>query len=401
MFNLALGTSSSDEGRSRIATDANKAGHAVYGPYEFLHPGSYIVEFHIELAQNTPVNSNVNCATLDVSRNFGDEILASRDIHTSELQGGRTKFTITFDLTEPSRMEYRVFVSGQVPLIIDEYRRVIRLDGTTQDAIMQHEFPSADAGNAFFNENKAYFRSLYENDFGLRLEGDAVVLSKGGMSFLTRSRDDLTFIGEVLFENTYNILSSRDICVIDIGMNIGLSTLSFATKPEVKEVHSFEPFPETFERARKNLDLNPTLIAKIHAYNVGISDRNWSGQILTAATSDSGARSTVGVAGGRPTFMELRDAGDTLRPIIESARANGRSVVLKVDCEGSEFAIFESLDRAGLFSKIDGFMVEWHAMFPDKDQHSLLKPLRDNGFVIFDRSPARGNGFFYAARLAV
>ncbi|WP_019832340.1 FkbM family methyltransferase [Sphingomonas sp. PR090111-T3T-6A] len=400
MFNLALGTPSSDEGRSRIVTDPNKLGHAVFGPYEFLHPGSYIVEFHIELAQNTSLNGDARCAILDVSRNFGNEILVAQDIQTSELQNGRTKFAVAFEIAEPSRMEYRVFVSGEAPLIIDEYRRVIRLDGTAQEAIMQHDFPANDTGNAFFREHKAYFRSLYENNFGVRLEGDAVVLSKDGMSFFARSRDDLTFIGEILFENTYNILSSRDTCLIDIGMNIGLATLSFASKPEVKEVHSFEPFPETFERARKNLGLNPALMAKIHAYNIGISDRNWSGEILAATTSDSGARSTLSVAGGRPTFMELRDAGDTLRPIIESARANGRSVVLKVDCEGSEFAIFESLDRAGLFDKIDGFMVEWHAMFPDKDQHNLLKPLRDNRFVIFDRSPARGNGFFYAARLA-
>ena len=45
-------------------------------------------------------------------------------------------------------------------------------------------------------------------------------------------------------------------------------------------------------------------------------------------------------------------------------------------------------------------MVEWHAMFADRTQEDLIGPLRRNGFLVFDRSPPRGNGFFYAVRMA-
>ena len=76
-----------------------------------------------------------------------------------------------------------------------------------------------------------------------------------------------------------------------------------------------------------------------------------------------GARSTVAVAGGVPTNVSLKDAATMLRPVIEDAKARGLAVVVKVDCEGSEFAIFRSLAAAGLLSQIDAFMVEWHAMF--------------------------------------
>lgn len=45
-------------------------------------------------------------------------------------------------------------------------------------------------------------------------------------------------------------------------------------------------------------------------------------------------------------------------------------------------------------------MVEWHAMFEAMTQETLIPPLREVGFIVFDRSPPAGNGFFYAARLA-
>ena len=74
-------------------------------------------------------------------------------------------------------------------------------------------------------------------------------------------------------------------------------------------------------------------------------------------------------------------------------------VIVKCDCEGSEFAIFRSLAAAGLLGRITACMVEWHAMFDDRTQEDLIAPLRDNGFIVFDRSPPTGNGFFYAVKV--
>ena len=73
---------------------------------------------------------------------------------------------------------------------------------------------------------------------------------------------------------------------------------------------------------------------------------------------------------------------------------------MKIDCEGSEFQVFESLEKAGLLDKITAFMVEWHRVYEGKDQLTLLDPLLRRGFMTFDRSPRTGNGFFYAVRVA-
>ena len=407
MLNPALGTPDIVEGRSRLTTTKGRAGHAVYGPYELLEPGRYIVEFHLSLNGPAPSDRDFCCAVLDVAIDAGNTILASKKILLSQLRDGRASFTLPFKLRAASRAEYRVAVNGKAALIIDQHRSVVRLpDGTDADAdadelVAAHGFPEEE-GEAvpFFRDNKARLRELYEEDIAVRIVDGQVVLTVNGLSIFARSSDDIRFIGEVFFENAYNFKTGVELCAIDIGMNIGLSSLQFASKPEVAEVHSFEPFANTYDRAVDNFGLNPGLAHKIQPHNLGLSNADRDGPVVVAQSADSGAMSTVGSTIGTAVHVSLRDAGAYLGPIMEKARAAGRQVVVKVDCEGSEFAIFQSLAAHDLLPKVTAFMVEWHAMFADKTQEDLIAPLRRNGFLVFDRSPRRGNGFFYAVRIA-
>jgi natural product biosynthesis luciferase-like monooxygenase protein/FkbM family methyltransferase len=60
-------------------------------------------------------------------------------------------------------------------------------------------------------------------------------------------------------------------CVVDVGANIGLFSLYVHQQCRNPKVYAFEPIPDNFEVARRNLDLYE-LDARI--YNRGISDRN-------------------------------------------------------------------------------------------------------------------------------
>lgn len=404
MLNLNMGAQDAVGGRSSIVTDAGKHGHAVYGPYDYLEPGPHVVEFNLEAAGAPAKGGDFLCAVVDVAHDLGRNCVARKEIWFSQLRAGRTAFTLTFDAVANSRYEYRVWVSGAVALRIDDYRPVAALAEGAENlsaTLAARRFPEEE-GQAipFFVENLPMLRSLYERGIGVSIVRGATVLTVEGVSLFARSADDLTFIGEVFYENAYNFSLSQPACVVDIGMNIGLASLLFAGKAEVAEVHAFEPFRNTFDRASDNLQLNPALAAKISAHNVGLSDHDEDGTILIDQHGDSGAMTTVGVPGGVPAHLSLRDAGTLLGPIIAAARARGQQVVLKVDCEGSEFAIFRSLEQAGLLPDIAAFMVEWHAMFDGKTQHDLTGPLKAHGYLVFDRSPPIGNGFFYAARLA-
>ena len=141
------------------------------------------------------------------------------------------------------------------------------------------------------------------------------------------------------FSNTYNICTVDDICAIDIGMNVGLATLYLARKPNVKEVHSFEPFGETFERGVANIRLNSDLARKISTYNVGLGGKDEE-LTITLDHDYSGAFSTRSAHKGRPVQISVRDAATTLGPIIDRAIGKGLKVVAKINCEGSEFEVF-------------------------------------------------------------
>ena len=229
-------------------------------------------------------------------------------------------------------------------------------------------------------------RQLHDRGSLVSVENDAVVITLGKTKIHAREIDDLTFIGELYFRNTYNFVFAKPTCVIDVGMNIGLATLFFAAKENVREVHGYEPFPKTFERALANIELNSAHAGKIHANNFGLADKNGEVIVTVPAGQLSGMNSTRSAGRGISIPIEIRDASETFRPIVEKARQSGLSVVAKIDCEGSEFAVFESLESRGLLDQISGLMVEWHRGAAERTQHDLLEPLLRRGFMAFDVS---------------
>jgi FkbM family methyltransferase len=226
-------------------------------------------------------------------------------------------------------------------------------------------------------------------------------MEKAGVRFNARVYDDVNFVHELFVINAYNFLFQKPTCVIDIGMNVALASLLFATKPFVEEIHAFEPFDATYNRGIANIKLNPALAPKIRLNKFGLGD-NVDGDVILKIydTGDSGAMSTRDIEGGTLMRVPMRDAAETLRPIIESAHARGLEVVVKIDCEGSEFPVFASLARSDIFKQIRAVMVEWHRVFEGRNQEELIAPLVASGFMVFDITPPEGNGFFYAVRAA-
>ena len=400
MFNPLVGTVGEADGRSVIRTFPGTKGHAVYGPYQSLDPGDYAVEFHLA-RDGERTGGNPVSAIIEVTSEFGTVVLARQDISAGELGEVLSPFALRFTLAHGATLEFRVFTTGADGLVIDGHRRLITVAADAgPNEIAAGRFPER-TDIPFLNDHRWYLRQLHEKGADVRVQDGAVVLTISGVRFFARCRDDVNFVGELFLDNAYNFTLGHDAVVIDIGMNLGLAALSFAAKPEVRQVFAFEPFTETYDRALANFALNPALAAKITAYNVGLADRTGDRVVTVAQTADSGAMSTVGAADGIAIPIRMQDAADALAPVITEAKTAGHKVIVKVDCEGSEFAIFASLEAAGLIARIDAFLVEWHAMFAGKNQADLIAPLRRHGFVVFDRSPPTGNGFFYAARIGV
>jgi FkbM family methyltransferase len=144
----------------------------------------------------------------------------------------------------------------------------------------------------------------------------------------------------VFSNEVYNFygLPNEKFVVIDIGLNIGLTSLYLANKEDVKIIYSFEPFAETFRQAEENLKLNPELAKKISIFNLGLSNKNESVSVHYNPEMP-GSMSTVGDKfpdAEQEVTVELKKASEVLLPIIEK---HTESIMLKMDCEGAEHRI--------------------------------------------------------------
>lgn len=402
MLNLAVGVPVAIDGKDCIATKRGLSGHAVYGPYEFFERGRYSVAFGIRIAKHEQLHRDVLCATVEVVSAGGTTTLATANVYSSKLDTGCESIEVIFDLATGMSLEFRVHTNGILPLIVDDYRRVTRIPDRMDDVssyIDDRKFPDPAIlpKPVFFLENIEMFRRLYESRAHIRIAEDAVIVDIDGVSFYAGHHDDLMFVDEIFSNYQYNFLVPGDACVIDVGMNIGLATLHFASKPFVKEVHSFEPFKTTYERALSNFSLNPTFSSKIKPNNFGLAGSDGETTVLIPDELNSGSFSIWGCGNGLKMLIGLKNAAPVFAKIIEDAKAKHLDVVAKIDCEGSEFAIFEALETAGLLSEVSVFMVEWHRGF-NKSHNDLIRPLLGAGFTVISQPGTTGNGFFYAIR---
>ena len=297
-----------------------------------------------------------------------------------------------------------MYVHGNQALLIEEKPRPIKLSDERKEdeaIIAGTRFPDPKSTllPEFFRVNIDRFRELYKRQIMIGFEEHEVILNIDGIKVHARELDDLHCFNEIFVSNIYNIAIPRDACLIDIGMNLGFATLSFARTDNVKEIHSFEPFTETFHRGMANIELNPNLAAKIFAHRFALSDKNEEKTIRVGNKLTSATMSIRDHPDGQSMTISVRDAAAVLGPIIEHAIAKGLAVAAKIDCEGSEYEIFKSLERARLLEKFSALMVEWHPYSIHKQFSDLANPLLTHGFVVFDRTLRKGgNGMFYAVR---
>ena len=405
MFNHNIGTEKKVSTKSYILTKQGVSGHVVSGNYVRLEPGRYCVAFDISLYGATSDPLVKRYGFVEVVADAGRRLIEKAPILAENLADNSHCVRVQFELAERMAVEMRVYVEGIHPLLIEEKSRPIRLtDRKDEDEaiIAATRFPDIASPGLpeFFISNVDRFRALHADRILVRIVDNAVVLNVDGVKLHASTLDDLHCLNEITISHVYNIIPPRDACVIDVGMNIALATLFFANKAKVKEVHAFEPFAETYARAIVNIGLNPDLKSKIIPYNFALSDRDEERTISIGKERPSANMSIRDNKTGRSVALSVRDAATVLGPIIEQAAAREMMVVAKIDCEGSEFEIFDSLEKAGLLRKFSALLVEWHPYSLFKDLTDLTTPLLKHGFVIIDRTSRkdRANGMFYAVR---
>ncbi len=172
-------------------------------------------------------------------------------------------------------------------------------------------------------------------------------------------------IGDVYLDSELDCLDVEGKTVIDIGANIGDSSVYFAMM-KAKKVLAIEPFPMTYNYLIKNISEN-NLGHIITPLNIALAKTKGEVILSIEKYNSVGQRAKTVDRG-----LSIKTV--TVDDILECLNEEG--IVLKIDCEGCEYDIFENI-RSKTLRKVDEILIEYH--YGRKDLISLL---RREGFMV-------------------
>lgn len=176
--------------------------------------------------------------------------------------------------------------------------------------------------------------------------------------------------------------------VIDIGAHIGLFALFSSQYCKNGKIYCFEPVKENFDLLESNLEINN--IRNVIAINAAISTS--SGVVTIYLNEDESGHSMY-----VPGTNQIQAKSFSLQDVFNSNRLE-KCNFLKIDCEGEEYKIIESLPDP-YFDKIDKMCIEYH--FADIKPHllqNMIKRLESLTYTIDTRNILPDIGFLYARK---
>lgn len=246
----------------------------------------------------------------------------------------------------------------------------------------------------FIKELEAYFPKIR-----FTAHRDGFIAFLNDLQFYIESTEEFFILKEIFVETDYNYITQQESIVIDIGTNVGIAALFFSQFSFIEKIYCFEPVPDTYAQAKYNFSLN-SQAHKIEVFkNIGLGniERNETFLYNKEVKGNTGIRGNLS-----PSYKQtknvaeidviIKNASNELLPIIQANLS--RKVILKVDCEGSEYEIFETLNETKLLQKFDVVMMEWH----DRGPKELLEILSANGFQSFSKNLSPISGIIYAYR---
>lgn len=148
----------------------------------------------------------------------------------------------------------------------------------------------------------------------------------------------------------YNMLNFKDKIVIDVGANIGDTSIYFALHG-ARKVYAIEPFPVIFDFLKKNIEFNN--MPNVIPLNLGIASKDEYIELPNAEVGLDASFQTLNKVSkerGKKVYVT------TLDKLIKDLKLD--SIILKMDCEGCEYSLLQLSDQS--LDKIDEIMLEYH-----------------------------------------
>lgn len=228
-------------------------------------------------------------------------------------------------------------------------------------------------------------------------------------SIIVTSEMEFWDLRSMYFEDNYNhkFNNSKKDVIIDVGMNIGDSAIYYLNKDDTAKVYGFEPFEQTFKLAKENIERNHFEKSRYEIFQYGLSDHDERKKIfyhpeISIMLSTDDKMSVLELRDYERTHccslettlkevdVEVRKASDIIRKIIMMHQ--DKNIVLKLDCEGEEYAILEDLDKENILGMMHYVTLEWHYRGKEKIEQYLNK----NGFSYCGRIIRQDLGQMFA-----
>ena len=303
---------------------------------------------------------------------------------------------------------YRISQKAAYHLATDDVKKRIAEINRTRKIITSYgdEFEVEGSSLQFKTPNHAFLlygmdlftRLLRQAHLSFQILDECLICRTNGVLIPVTTNEELFILNEIWVNGCYNVIpkTNKPLVVIDVGMNVAYASLFFSSQPFVSKVYAFEPFQPTYKQGLVNLGHNAHLLPKIQTHNFGLSRAH---TVLEVDYSPE-HRGRAGIWGTELVLekigqknrekVELRPFNSVVRAIMENCP--GHDFLWKIDCEGSEYNIFEGIDPF-LYENTRHILMEWHKQGPN----SLVTELRNNGFAILSMSPnSQKVGMIYA-----
>ena len=179
--------------------------------------------------------------------------------------------------------------------------------------------------------------------------------------------------------------------IIDIGAHIGLFSLYVSQFCTNGKIFSFEPVKENFELLCSNLEKNN--LERVNSFNSAVSKSNTFVKMFI--NNDEAGHSIFS-----KTSTEIKLKSITLQKIFDDNYIKNCNL-LKLDCEGAEYEIIETLPNE-YFNKIEKIVMEYHLSNSNPELISQLKEkLISQGFEIEIFPSTKGMGMIFAKKIKI
>ena len=204
-------------------------------------------------------------------------------------------------------------------------------------------------------------------------------------------KKDMHYIlNEIFYQKVYNndfvCVAENDI-VFDIGFNYGFFTLDTLTyKP--KKVIGFEPNPKLVKL------FNQLEIESVELHKAAVSNK--TGTTIFYENDFSG-KSSIHSDVNADTKLDSYEVN--IYSFNDMAKQYDVINYLKVDCEGAEYEIFESIPKEFLTNRIRKIALEFHHNINDIKVVNLISKIKECGFETkIDYKDGDGTGMLYARK---